>query len=65
MAFAIASGVPAQTGLYRAIVASFAISTPGKSSTRIGGSTGAFVEVFFFSGPQTWHQRRKRDSITD
>jgi SulP family sulfate permease len=47
MAFAIASGVPPQTGLYCAIVAGFTISALGGSSTQIGGPTGAFVVVVF------------------
>ena len=47
MAFAIASGVPPQAGLYTAIVAGFAISAFGGSSTQIGGPTGAFVVVIF------------------
>lgn len=47
MAFAIASGVPPQSGLYCAIVAGFAISALGGSSTQIGGPTGAFVVVVF------------------
>src|SRR6202167_4950402 len=47
MAFAIASGVPPQSGLYCAIVAGFAISAFGGSSTQIGGPTGAFVVVVF------------------
>jgi SulP family sulfate permease len=47
MAFAIASGVPPQAGLYCAIVAGFAISALGGSSTEIGGPTGAFVVVVF------------------
>jgi SulP family sulfate permease len=47
MAFAIASGMPPQTGLYCAIVAGFAISALGGSSTQIGGPTGAFVVVVF------------------
>ena len=47
MAFAIASGVPPQTGLYCAIVAGFAISALGGSSTQIGGPTGAFVVVVY------------------
>ena len=47
MAFAIASGVPPQAGLYCAIVAGFAISALGGSSTQIGGPTGAFVVVVF------------------
>ena len=47
MAFAIASGVPPQSGLYCAIVAGFVISALGGSSTQIGGPTGAFVVVVF------------------
>jgi SulP family sulfate permease len=47
MAFAIASGVPPQAGLYCAIVAGFTISALGGSSTQIGGPTGAFVVVVF------------------
>ena len=47
MAFAIASGVPPQTGLYCAVVAGFLISALGGSSTQIGGPTGAFVVVVF------------------
>jgi SulP family sulfate permease len=45
MAFAIASGVPPQTGLYCAVVAGFLISALGGSKTQIGGPTGAFVVV--------------------
>lgn len=45
MAFAIASGVPPQAGLYCAIIAGFVISAFGGSSTQIGGPTGAFVVV--------------------
>lgn len=45
MAFAIASGVPPQAGIYCAIVAGFAISALGGSRTQIGGPTGAFVVV--------------------
>src|SRR5580692_4723848 len=47
MAFAIASGVPPQAGLYCAIVAGFLISALGGSTTQIGGPTGAFVVVVF------------------
>ena len=47
MAFAIASGVPPQTGLYCAIVAGFLISACGGSLTQIGGPTGAFVVVVY------------------
>src|SRR5687768_18555987 len=45
MAFAIASGLPPQNGIYTAIVAGFAISALGGSRTQIGGPTGAFVVV--------------------
>src|SRR5579863_3592604 len=47
MAFAIASGVSPQAGLYCAIVAGFTISALGGSSTQIGGPTGAFVVVVY------------------
>jgi sulfate permease, SulP family len=47
MAFAIASGVTPQSGLYCAIVAGFLISTLGGSRLQIGGPTGAFVVVVF------------------
>src|ERR1700674_2306157 len=47
MAFAIASGMPPQAGLYCAIVAGFTISALGGSSTQIGGPTRAFVVVVF------------------
>src|SRR5262252_8555093 len=45
MAFAIASGLPPQAGLYCAIVTGFVISALGGSKTQIGGPTGAFVVV--------------------
>src|ERR1700692_211454 len=45
MAFAIASGVPPQAGLYTAVVAGFLISALGGSRTQIGGPTGAFVGI--------------------
>jgi sulfate permease, SulP family len=47
MAFAIASGVTPQSGLYCAIVAGFLISALGGSTTQIGGPTGAFVVVVY------------------
>lgn len=47
MAFAIASGVSPQSGLYTAIVGGFVISALGGSSTQIGGPTGAFVVVVY------------------
>src|SRR5205814_4845278 len=45
MAFAIASGVSPQAGLYCAIVTGFLISALGGSKTQVGGPTGAFVVV--------------------
>src|SRR6266404_3731543 len=45
MAFAIASGVPPERGLYTAIVAGFLISLLGGSRVQIGGPTGAFVVI--------------------
>src|SRR5271156_2800631 len=47
MAFAIASGVAPQAGIYTAIVAGFLISALGGSNTQIGGPTGAFVVVVY------------------
>jgi SulP family sulfate permease len=45
MAFAIASGLPPERGLYTAIVAGFLISALGGSRVQIGGPTGAFVVI--------------------
>jgi SulP family sulfate permease len=45
MAFAIASGLPPQAGLYTAIVTGFIVSALGGSRTQIAGPTGAFVVV--------------------
>ena len=45
MAFAIASGVSPEAGLYTAVVAGFVISALGGSRTQIGGPTGAFVVI--------------------
>ena len=45
MAFAIASGVPPQNGIYCAVVAGFVISALGGSRVQIGGPKGAFVVV--------------------
>jgi sulfate permease, SulP family len=45
MAFAIASGLTPQAGIYCAIVTGFLISAVGGSKTQIGGPTGAFVVV--------------------
>ncbi len=45
MAFAIASGLTPQAGIYCAVVTGFLISALGGSKTQIGGPTGAFVAV--------------------
>jgi len=45
MAFAIASGLTPQAGIYCAVVTGFLISLLGGSRTQIGGPTGAFVVV--------------------
>ena len=45
IAFAIASGVSPEKGLYTAIIAGFLISVLGGSRVQIGGPTGAFVVI--------------------
>ena len=45
IAFAIASGLSPERGLYTAIVAGFLISLLGGSRVQIGGPTGAFVVI--------------------
>ena len=47
MAFAIASGVRPEAGLFTAIVAGFLISAFGGSRVQIGGPTGAFVVLVY------------------
>jgi SulP family sulfate permease len=47
LAFAIASGVPPERGLYTAIIAGFLISALGGSRVQIGGPTGAFVVIVY------------------
>lgn len=47
LAFAIASGVAPQQGLYTAIIAGFIISALGGSRVQIGGPTGAFVVIVY------------------
>jgi sulfate permease, SulP family len=47
IAFAIASGVTPDRGLYTAIVAGFIISAFGGSRVQIGGPTGAFVVIVY------------------
>lgn len=47
MAFAIASGLTPERGLYTAVIAGFLISVLGGSRVQISGPTGAFVVVIF------------------
>ncbi len=47
MAFAMASGIEPERGLFTAIVAGFIISFLGGSKVQIGGPTGAFVVVVY------------------
>ncbi|MFL5582774.1 MAG: SulP family inorganic anion transporter [Gemmatimonadaceae bacterium] len=47
IAFAIASGVTPDRGLYTAIIAGFVISVLGGSRVQIGGPTGAFVVIIY------------------
>lgn len=47
IAFAIASGVKPEQGLYTAIVAGFIISALSGSRVQIGGPTGAFVVIVY------------------
>lgn len=47
IAFAIASGVSPEKGLYTAIVAGFIISVFGGSRVQIGGPTGAFIIIVY------------------
>lgn len=47
IAFAIASGVSPERGLFTAIVAGFLISALGGSKVQIGGPTGAFVIIVY------------------
>ena len=47
IAFAIASGVSPEKGLYTAVVAGFIISAMGGSRVQIGGPTGAFIVIVY------------------
>src|SRR3954454_13494251 len=47
IAFAIASGVTPERGLYTAIIAGSIISALGGSRVQIGGPTGAFVVIVY------------------
>ncbi len=47
IAFAIASGVSPEKGLYTAIIGGFIISAMGGSRVQIGGPTGAFIVIVY------------------
>ena len=47
MAFAIASGLKPEAGIFTAIVAGFLISALGGSSVQIGGPAGAFIVIVY------------------
>ncbi|MEN9384106.1 MAG: hypothetical protein RL323_1249 [Pseudomonadota bacterium] len=47
MAFAIASGLKPEAGLWTAIIAGFLISALGGSSVQIGGPAGAFIVIVY------------------
>ena len=47
IAFAIASGLTPERGLYTAVIAGFIISALGGSRVQIGGPTGAFVVIVY------------------
>ena len=47
IAFAVASGVTPDRGLYTAVIAGFLISALGGSRVQIGGPTGAFVVIVY------------------
>ncbi len=47
MAFAIASGLPPQAGLWTAIVAGLLIALLGGSNVQIGGPAGAFIVIVY------------------
>src|SRR6478735_3517898 len=47
MAFAIASGVKPEYGIYTTIIAGIIISMLGGSKFQIGGPTGAFIPILF------------------
>jgi sulfate permease, SulP family len=50
MAFAIASGVKPEAGIFTAVIAGFIISAVGGTKVSIGGPTGAFIVILFGIG---------------
>ncbi len=47
IAFAIASGMSPESGIFTAVIAGFIISTLGGSRVQIGGPTGAFIVIVY------------------
>ncbi len=47
MAFAIASGLKPESGIFTAIIAGFLISALGGSRVQIGGPAGAFIVIVY------------------
>ena len=47
MAFAVASGVKPESGIFTAIIAGFLISALGGSRVQIGGPAGAFIVIIY------------------
>ena len=47
MAFAIASGVPPQAGIFTAVIAGIIVSGLGGTKVSIGGPTGAFIVILY------------------
>src|SRR6267143_6072783 len=50
MAFAIASGVRPEAGIFTAVIAGFIISALGGTRVCIGGPTGAFIVILYGIG---------------
>src|SRR6266567_9621055 len=50
MAFAIASGVKPEAGIFTAVIAGFLISALGGTKVCIGGPTGAFIVILYGIG---------------
>src|SRR5881409_3205343 len=47
MAFAIASGVPPQAGIFTVVIVGILISALGGTKVCIGGPIGAFIVIFY------------------
>ena len=66
MAFAIASGVKPEQGIFTAIIGGFLISALGGSHVQIGGPAGAFIVIVDSSGLdalQQLHRNLRRQDV--